>query len=205
MSTVDDDYISYADADAVQVLVGLRSEAIWQRLVKEQAMRGLLNWRIVTQLKPISVLPENEAPLINCICNLEISDLKHVSRIVSCLVQAPAILKIVDGKLLSEIVAFSDTQEIIDVINSEPLPIFDPIPKTRYITAKLLDYYATRLLGFTLGLLPDGYQERYALRYAPDELPTPQFLDGSRPDDRKVLFYLLSIACQLFIKEHRRV
>ena len=203
MSTADDDYISYADSDAARVLVGLRSEAIWQRLVEEQAMRGLLNWRIAKQLSPISALHENEAPLINCICSLEISDLKHVSRIVSCLVQAPAILKIVDGKLLSEIVAFSDTQEIIDVINSEPLPIFDPIPKTRYITAKLLDYYATRLLSFILGLLPYGYQERYALQYAPDELPTPQFLED-KPEDRKVLFYLLSIACQLVIKEHRR-
>lgn len=203
MSAADNNYLSYADADSAKGVVGLLSSTIWQRFLEEDAMHALLNWRIATQLSPILELRENEAPIINCICNLEISDLEHVSRIVSCLVQAPAILKIVDGKLLSEVVTFSGAEQIVDVINSEPLPIFRSIPKTTYITTKLLDYYATRLLSFTLGLVPDGYRQRYILKYPPGRLPNPKYLDD-RPEDRNTLFYLLSIACQLIVKEHRR-
>lgn len=113
---------------------------------------------------------------------MDLAQLRQVSRVVAALSQSPNLLRSADGSFLRHVVDYAGVPGILESMNGFTPPDILNLPVLKMVDSQILEQVADQACSLLVGMFPDPYLQRFAFRFPPAELPTPIGLVEGSPD-----------------------
>jgi hypothetical protein len=179
--------------EQLQDQLGLKNPQIASQLYLNRFLRVVLNDRLRTSLEPLPQdIPDSFAELFSIVVMSGLDELVQLSRKITILINHGAILRTTDGSLLTSIVKWCGSSDLIRFPRNGGLPKFSNFPVLSGASYDNLELYSLKVQAHLIGMLPRPYHQRLRLRFPEEQLRSALYFASDDPDFEKFIEFALT-------------
>lgn len=172
---------TYALAENVGYMLGLRSISITETLLATPALRHEIDAKLATLLGEVRPLLPDDARILWAVLTLTAQRRRQLARIATLLLNQPVVLATTNGELLAQAVEFSGVPSILTTLREMKMPKITTIPQLPILSLEALSAFTSKTLRLTLGLFPPSYLARIAMAEPRGSMPGIEVLELGTP------------------------